>query len=718
MTRNLIACPPTPPPLFNATSKSLVADVKRIIDHARCVQDDIVANITPEAATFANTLLPLAEEENHMLYDRQLIEFYSSMTTDENIQEASLEAEELFSKFDTETSLRDDLYSLVAAARDRGEVLNAEPQRFLTVFLERFEQNGLSLSEDGRARLRDINAELERIKNEYVKIASQDFHLWLTPEDLEGVDNISLDGLKQGSNENRGKLLVVLDGLRLFGFMRSSHNQATRRRVYCECANLCSGGTKLLEEAIKLRQEKAHLLSYPTYNHFRMASEMEKSPEKIQAFLEDLVTQISPKYAALMTRERQMKKDDLKARGEDDDGRFYDWDRVYYGHKLMVKDYEYDSSSVSEYFALTETIPRMLNIFEKVMGLRFQELLQEDCAGLFPDLDHAAMFWYPDVRLFAVWDDTHDNSTPTKFLGYLYMDMYSRKNKRGGFSDLPIRPAFTDVDGTRKYTVTGLVCNFEAPTKSKPCLLEHNNVVLLFHELGHAMHDLVAETKFARFHGASCGDFNEVPSQMLEEWCWEPETLRSLSHHYSNLSPEYKAAWLKEVKSKGAAGEIASPDTLPEHLIENLGLTQQARRVQTCLAMANISLFDMAINAPDSAAAANAINTTQLYHDIACKTFGIDQPADRPPKQATETTWLALDGFYVYLASQVYSRDMYRTVFKPNPMSREEGLRYRRTVIGKGSSEDPMKMLKEFLGRSPTPDALYASFGLEARSTT
>ena len=169
-------------------------------------------------------------------------------------------------------------------------------------------------------------------------------------------------------------------------------------------------------------------------------------------------------------------------------------------------------------------------------------------------------------------------------------------------------------------------------------------VVLLFHELGHGIHDLAGKTKCARFHGASTpGDFNESPSQMLEQWCWYPTTLRMLSCHYSKLSPEYMQICQNET------GFTADLDALPEDLIENLVRSKNAKKVLNCLGFLSPSLFDMAISSAESL---ETLDTTALFHSITAKTFGLDiaQQDDLPPFQATQEALFTVDSMYTYLA--------------------------------------------------------------------
>ncbi|KAK5117139.1 hypothetical protein LTR85_008907 [Meristemomyces frigidus] len=678
--------PPAAPTVFNATPESLRLNTIRLIDEARAAQAAVIASVSPEKATFANTVLPLAQEENQRLYERQLIEFYATLSSDERLRIASEEAERRFSQFDIETAQRSDLYGLYAGVRDSSDVSSASPEsrRLLQKILLGFERNGLSMPEEGRAQLRQVNEAIAQVRQEYLKICEQNSSVLLFTEDeLEGLDSSVIADL-DASVEEAGKLRLTVDRAQYWDVMRN------------------------------LRQSKASLLGYSSFAQYEMAEMMEKCPQQIQAFLNDLLKRISAK-GDFATEMRHLKQSDLSARRERDDGHFYDWDRYYYNRKVSAQGHAADNNVVSEYFELSETSSRMLRIFERVFGMKFVDIQDDDRDVLFESHGKDPLIWHDDVRVYAVWDDSKEDNGSDDFLGYLYMDMYARAGKRQGACDLPIRPGYTDVNGSRVYPSTCLICNFNKPTVTRPSLLEHNQVILLFHELGHGIHDLVGKSQYARFHGASCaGDFNEVPSQLLEHWCWHPATLRMLSQHYSTLSPEYMQTWRSRGGGSGTVEQVGNAGAMPEDLIEKLARSKRTRNVSRTLGILNASLFQMAINSPNAPEAAKAIDTTELYHSQLRNVLGLDVPGDTelPPIQACQPEHFTIMGMYTYIVSQIYATDMFQAAFASNPMSETEGMRYRRTVIGKGSSEDEMKMLTDFLGRAPTPDAFYEGLGL------
>jgi metallopeptidase MepB len=238
-------------------------------------------------------------------------------------------------------------------------------------------------------------------------------------------------------------------------------------------------------------------------------------------------------------------------------------------------------------------------------------------------------------------------------------------------------------------------------------------------ELGHGIHDLVGKTRYARFHGTNVvQDFVEAPSQMLENWCWTPSQLRSLSHHYSDLSDDYLATYREQAEPPAEK----PPAKIPDGLIESLIKTKHVNDAIATLRQLHFGIFDMAVHEPASHEAIEETDCALLYNTIRNEISGLDGPeaVGYPPDWGHgEATFAHLlggydAGYYGYLASQVYSMDMFYSVFAKNPMNGTEGRRYRHTVLEKGGSREEMDSLVEFLGRKPSSEAFYRELGLSS----
>ena len=242
----------------------------------------------------------------------------------------------------------------------------------------------------------------------------------------------------------------------------------------------------------------------------------------------------------------------------------------------------------------------MLHIFEELFGLVFVELGPEERKQLSPTSKAEDISWHEDVLLFSVWDDSSEGDG---FVGYLYLDLHPRQGKYGHAANFNLQPGFVKKDGTRRYPATALVCNFSKPTEKKPSLLKHDEVVTLFHELGHGIHDLAGRTTFSRFHGTSTvRDFVEAPSQMLENWCWTPSQLKSLSSHYQ------------------------SGDSIPEDLIKKLISTKHVNDALFNLRQLHFGIFDMTIHTPKSHEEIEKADLSKIYNELRTEISGLAGP--------------------------------------------------------------------------------------------
>ncbi|KAJ5728099.1 hypothetical protein N7493_004429 [Penicillium malachiteum] len=706
--------PPQAPPTFTATPQSVVADAERLIKTSRDVQDKIVAQIKPDTAAFANVLRPLVQDENVMALEAHILGFYQAVSTDQKLRDASSKAEELMDEFFIESVMREDVFQLVDAALKKNEELDPESRRLLEKEHKDFVRNGLGLpAGPQRARFKEIKKRLSQLSIEFQKnLNEENGGIWFTPEQLDGVPEDVTSGLKRGEDENAGKLWLTFKYPDLFPTMKYATNVETRKQVMIANENKCNRNVPLFREAIVLRDEAARLLGYPNHAAFRIEDKMAKTPETVNKFLGDLRTRLTDggkkEIQTLMKLKQEL---DPKS-----DGRYYLWDHRFYDRLMLERDFQLDHQLIAEYFPLQTTIDGMLKIFEELFGLEFVEIVGEDRAALAPTGKGDDIVWHDEVQVFSVWNDEGEGSG---FVGYLYLDLFPREGKYGHAANFNLQPGFIDADGNRRFPATALVCNFTKPGPKKPSLLKHDEVVTLFHELGHGIHDLVSRTIYSRFHGTSTvRDFVEAPSQMLENWCWTPSQLRSLSRHYSSLSPEYLAGWQEANKDKTASGP--PPETIPDDVIDKLISTKHVNDALFNLRQLHFGIFDMTVHEPKSHADIEALPLSATYNRLRQEITQMDSVEALGGGDEWghgEATFGHLiggydAGYYGYLSSQVYSTDMFYTVFKDDPMNKAAGRRYRYQVLEKGGSQDEMKTLTEFLGREPQTTAFYQELGL------
>lgn len=701
--------PPQEPPRFNATPESLFSDTKRLISQSRAIRNDIVASVTPENATFENVVLPMAQTDNTIGLETSLIGFYQGVSTNKALRDASTEADKQFTEYGVEASMREDIFQLIQAALDKAAPLDPESQRLLEKLHRAYIQNGLHIPKGPkRDRFREVKKQLSELMIVFQKtLMEENGGVWFTQDELHGVPGSVISNLEKGASgtEHEGKVRATFKYPDIFPILKYATNAATRKKIFVANENRCNSNVPLFKEITLLRDEGARLLGYKNYATMRIEDKLMKTPENVDGFLSNIYRKLSPGGLKEIETLLKMKKHHIKSQNEVYDGRYYLWDHRFYDRLMVERDFSVDQNKIAEYFPLQTTIAGMLRIFEELFGLVFIDMTEEARSK---DIS-----WHEDVSVFSVWDDGGEEG---RFVGYLYLDLFPREGKYPHACNATIQPGFMQNPSTRRYPATALICNFTKPTLETPCLLKHDELVIMFHELGHAIHNLVSRTTYSHFHGIrTVRDFVEAPSQMLEYWCWDPRQLKGLSRHYSSLSPELEVAW-RESLSEAEQQQADKPEErIPDVLVERLISTRRVNSALFNLRQLHFGMFDMEVHSPASHEDIKALDITELFNrlrkDIS-KLDGLEVEGEGWHWGHGQATFGHMvsgydAGYYGYLSSQVYSADMWYSVFARDPMNRKEGRRYRYTVLEKGGSVEEMRLLKNFLGREPNPDAFY-----------
>ncbi|EFX05615.1 metallopeptidase [Grosmannia clavigera kw1407] len=710
--------PPQAPPTFTGTKESILADAKALCEKTRGMLDQVVADVPltdTSKATFVTVMQPQVEDENEASLSAHILGFYKYVSADGELRDASTEATKLMDDFGIEAAMREDAFRVVdavvreyggrsaleaietAGTTDSKTGLDAESARLLVREHKGYIKNGLDLKGQERERFKEIQKRLSQIQIVFQKNLNEESGgIWFTREELDGVPADVVDGLEKGAEgtEQAGKVKLSFKYPDLFPTLKFAKLPETRRKVFLLNENKCNENVALFHEALVLRDEKARLLGYDNHAALRLEDKMAKTVPAVNEFLEDLRQRLAPGGAKEAQHLLALKEADTKELGLPFDGNYYLWDHRYYDRMMVEKEYSIDENKIAEYFPLQKAVVAMLKIFEQLFGFVFVELGEEDRARISPTGRAEDIVWHEDVIVFSVWDDVAGSDG---FVGYLYLDLHPRPGKYGHAANFNLQPGFVLADGKRRYPATALVCNFSKPTATKPSLLKHDEVVTLFHELGHGIHDLSGRTRFARFHGtATVRDFVEAPSQMLENWCWTPAQIRALSSHYE------------------------TNESIPEDLVARLVSTKHVNDALFNLRQLHFGTFDMAVHTPKTHAEIEALDVSSLYNDLRAQLCLLKGPES----QGESSNWGngqacfghligGYDaGYYGYLFSQVYSTDMFVSVFKADPMDGVQGRRYRHTVLERGGSQDEMRTLEQFLGRKPSGDAFYEELGI------
>lgn len=454
--------PPQAPPTFTATPSSLIEDTKRLVEVSRKLQDKIVADVTDTSASFQKVVLPMAYDENTMALESHIIGFYQAVSTNQALRDSSTEADKLLDDFSIESSMREDVYKLVDAALKKGDKLDPESQRLLEKERKSYIYNGLGIpAGPKRDRFKEIMKRLSLISIIFQKnLNEENGGIWFTKEELNGIPKDVFSGLQKGEGDNAGKVWLTFKHPDLFPTLKYATNPATRKTVLIQNENKCNQNVPLFREAIILRDEAARLLGYPNHAAFRIEDKMAKTPKTVDDFLGDLRSRLTAGGTSEIKTLKNLKEQDLKARGEEKtfDGHYYLWDHRFYDRLLLQKDYSLDQQKIAEYFPLQTTIVGMLEIFEKLFGLVFVEILGEERDRLAESGKGRDIVWHEDVQVFSVWDDEGEGSG---FVGYLYLDLFPRAGKYGhaaNFNLQPVSPTGSRYAVYMAYHLSGFHC--------------------------------------------------------------------------------------------------------------------------------------------------------------------------------------------------------------------------------------------------------------------
>ncbi len=394
--------------------------------------------------------------------------------------------------------------------------LSTEQATLLDKKFKNFSRNGALLAEEKKARLREIDTELAKLKltfGENVLAETNAYQLHITKEeDLKGLPEGTVEAARSlaKSHEKEG-WIFTLDIPSYQPFVTYADNRELRKALaiaYGKKAfqnNEFNNENNVLKIA-NLRHERANLLGYKTHADFVLEDRMAQTPEKVKTFLNDLLTKAKP--AA-----REVKQ--LTAFAEKLDGtkQLEKWDGAYYSEKLRQELFNLDDEKLKPYFKLQNVQQGAFEVAKRLFGLTFTEVF---------DIDKS----HEDVHTFEVTDDTGN------LVAIFYSDFFPRKGKRNGAWMTSFKPQYIK-DGVNERPHVSIVCNFTKPTETKPSLLTFNEVTTLFHEFGHALHGMLANTSYPSLSGTSVyWDFVELPSQVMENWCYEPEALALFAHHY------------------------------------------------------------------------------------------------------------------------------------------------------------------------------------------
>ena len=573
--------------------------------------------------------------------------------------------------------LNDKIFQKVKKLYDeRGKLgLNPEQNRLLEKYYKNFIRSGAALDEKQKAELREINKELssaELLFTQNVLAETNSYQKFVTKkEDLKGLPQGVIDAAADEAKaaKKEGQWLFTTQKSSFIPVLQYSENRELRKELLMAYTTRCNHDNKndnkaVINTIMKLRVKKAHLLGFPTPAAFILDNTMAKTPENVMAFLDKVW---KPAVAKAKEEAAELQKlMDAEGKGE----KLEPWDWWFYAEKLRKQKYDLDEEQVRPYFKMENVRKGVFGTATKLWGLQFEKL-------------EGMPVYHPDVEVFKVTDK--DGS----LIGILYTDYYPRASKNSGAWMNNIVDQYVKA-GKEQRPVIVNVGNFTKPTSDKPSLLTMDDVSTMFHEFGHALHGLLTKCTYPSLSGTSVRrDFVELPSQIMENWAFEPEVMKTYAFHYKT-------------------GEV-----MPKELMDKINNSSKFNQGFTMTELLSASLLDMNYHMLKDTA---KIDVNEFEKKTMEKIGMIPQiiVRYRSPyfKHIFEGGYSA--GYYSYTWAEVLDADAFQA-FKEtgdifNPKVAEA---FRRNVLEKGDSEDPMVLYKRFRGKDANPDALLVRRGLK-----
>lgn len=622
----------------------------------------------PEKPTFENTIEALAFTGMHLDVLSNVFFNLNSAETNDEIQLLAQEIAPALTQFSNDITLNEDLFKRIKAVYNQKSTLDLtqEQETLLDKNYQNFVRNGALLNPEQKQRLRQIDTELAKTSLDFgqnILAETNNYHLHITNElDLDGLPQSDIEQAKATAEElQKEGWVFTLDYPSYIPFMTYASNRELRKELAIAQGSKGFQNNKYNNEQnvlkiAKLRHQRARLLGFKTHADFVLEQRMAQNPSNVLDFLNDLLVKAKP--AALK------ELDHLNQLAKDLDGidQLQKWDTAFYSEKLKQKLFDLDDEILKPYFSLDNVLQGAFTVANKLFGLNFKKT-------------HEIDIYHPEVSVYEVYDG--DN----QFVSLFYADFFPRKGKRNGAWMTSFKNQYIQ-DGINHRPHVSIVCNFTKPTPTKPSLLTFNEVTTLFHEFGHALHGMLANTNYPSLSGTNVyWDFVELPSQILENWCYEQEALELFAKHYQ------------------------TNQAIPMELIKKIKESSSFQQGMATLRQLSFGFLDMAYHANDPKEIQNIkefetrqFSTTSLLPDI--------------ENNAMSTSFSHIfqggysSGYYSYKWAEVLDADAFAYFQEKGIFNQEVAQKFKENILSKGGTQHPMELYKKFRGQEPSVDAL------------
>ncbi len=659
-------------PFSKIKNKHFKTAFEKAIVLAKAEIDTIVNN--KEEPTFQNTLEAL--EFSGEKLDRISSIFFNlnSAETNDEIQKIAQEISPLLTEFSNDIILNKKLFQKIKTIFNIKDDLdlNDEQQMLLQKKYKSFVRNGANLNEKDKTKLREIDKKLAKLSlqfGENILAETNTYQLLLTNKNqLKGLPEGAIEAAKITAKENNKKgWLITLDYPSYIPFMTYADDRNLREQLAKAFGargflkNKQDNQLAVLQ-IVKLRHRRANLLGYKTHAHFVLEERMAENPKKVKQFLNEILIKAKPAGQKDFEKvEKVAKNDGIKT--------LQKWDGAYYSEKLKKELFDLDDEQLKPYFKLENVINGVFTIANKLYDLKFEEIFTIDK-------------YHDEVKTYKV---TGKNS---KFIAVFYADFFPRKGKRNGAWMTSYKSQWKkDEENSRPHI--SIVCNFTKPTETKPSLLTFNEVTTLFHEFGHALHGMLANTIYPSLSGTSVyWDFVELPSQIFENWCYEKDALNLFAKHYKTNK------------------------IIPMELVQKIKDSSNFLEGIATLRQLSFGLLDMAWHSGDSPETIKSVKAfeieafagTQLFPDV------VENCMSTAFSHIFQGGYSS--GYYSYKWAEVLDADAFEAFKENGIFDKETATKFKENVLSKGGTEKPMDLYKRFRGKEPNTDALLKRAGL------
>ncbi|HTF98178.1 MAG TPA: oligopeptidase A [Cellvibrio sp.] len=669
------------PPFSSIRAEHVEPAIRQLIDEGRARLTSLLQGLS--TPTWNNLVAPIEEQSDKLDQAWAPVSHLNSVANSDELRKAYTESIALLTDYSTEFSQNENLYKAYQQLADSDEFkqLTQAQQQTLNNALRDFRLGGVALNEADKKRFGEIQKRLSELSTQFsnnVLDATQAWYKHFENADaLAGLPESAIAQAAQAAaQKNLQGYVITLDFPSYYAVIMYANNRALREEIYTAYVTRASAAGKkadgssagewdnsaLIAETLALRHELANLLGFNNYAERSLASKMAESPAQVLHFLNELAQKTKPfaerDYAELRAFAAANGCADLQA-----------WDTTYFSEKLRVEKYSVSQEELRPYFPAEKVIAGMFDVVQRLFGITVKQIAQFDT-------------YHPDVRFYEIEKNG-------KQVASFYLDLFAREKKKGGAWMADCRVRRKTKQGIQ-LPVAFLTCNFTPPVGETPSLLTHDEVTTLFHEFGHGLHHMLTQIDIAAVSGINgvAWDAVELPSQFMENWCWEPEAIPLISGHYQTGEP------------------------LPQHLLDKMLAAKNFQSGLQMIRQLEFSLFDFRLHAEYDPVVPKSAR--DVLNEVRALVAVIKPPVFNRFENSFSHIFAGgyAAGYYSYKWAEVLSADAYSRFEEEGIFNAQTGESFLHEILQQGGSRAPMELFKNFRGREPQIDALLRHSGI------